>query len=55
MKNKILKTITTVAAVTFLLSASAIDSEFLAELLCVISLGWLGLFLYANRERLTTW
>lgn len=52
MKNKILKTITAIAAIGFLLSASALDSDgFTVNYICAGCLTWLVLFLIANRKR----
>ena len=52
MKNKILKTITAIAAIGFILSGSALDSEgFTVNYVCAGCLTWLVLFLVANRKR----
>lgn len=52
MKNKILKIITTISAVLFLLASSGLDSEgWINENVCVICLTWLVLFLIVNRKR----
>ena len=52
MKNKILKTITTIAAIVFLLSASALNSDgFTVNFICAGCLAWLVLFFIANRKR----
>lgn len=52
MKNKILKTITAIAGVGFILSGSALDAEGLtATYICAGCLIWLVLFLIANRKR----
>lgn len=53
MKNKIIKAITTITAIVFLVSALAIDSNgFTVNFICAGSLAWLVLFLIANRKRL---
>ena len=53
MKNKILKTITAIAAIGFLLSASALDSDgFTVDCVCISCLIWLILFFIANRKRM---
>ena len=52
MKNKILKTITTITAVLSLLAGSGLDAEgWKNEIICAGCLIWLGLFLVANRKR----
>lgn len=52
MKNKILKTVTAVAGVGFILTASALDSEgFTVNFICAGCLAWLVLFFIANRKR----
>jgi hypothetical protein len=52
MKNKILKTITTIVAIILLLTASALDSEgFTVNFICAGCLAWLVLFFIANRKR----
>lgn len=52
MKNKILKTVTVVAGVGFILSGSALNSEgFTVNFICAGCLAWLVLFLIANRKR----
>ena len=56
MKNKILKTITTIAAVLSLLAGSGLDAEgWKNEIICAGCLIWLGLFLVANRKRVINW
>ena len=51
MKNKILKTITGIMAVLFLLSASGIDANtYINQIICVIAEVWIVLFLIANRK-----
>ena len=56
MKNKILNTITTIAAVLFLLAGSGLDSEgWKNEIICAVCLVWLVLFLVANRKRVINW
>lgn len=52
MKNKILKTITTIAAILTLLAGSGLDAEgWKNETVCIICSIWIGLFLFANRKR----
>ena len=52
MKNKILKTITTIAAIGFILSGAALDSDgFTVNYICGGCMIWLVLFLVANRKR----
>ena len=52
MKNKILKTVTAVAGVGFILSGLALDSEgFTVNFICAGCMIWLTLFLIANRKR----
>lgn len=52
MKNKILKTVTAVAGVGFILSGLALDSEgFTVNFICAGCLAWLVLFFIANRKR----
>lgn len=56
MKNKILKTITGIMAMLFLLAASAVDSDsYIPYIICAVSEVWIGLFLVANRKALKTW
>ena len=56
MKNKILKTITGIMAVLFLLSASALDGNtYIPHIICAVSEVWVVLFLLANRKALKTW
>lgn len=52
-KNKILKTITTAAVITLLLSACCLDGEnvILPVALMGVSLAWIALFTAANCER----
>ena len=53
MKNKILKGITTITAVLFLLAGSGLNAEgWRNEIICIICSVWLVLFLIANRKRL---
>lgn len=55
MKNKILKTINTVAGILFLVSASSLDSEsYIPHVVCGVCLVWFSLFVYANKERMCT-
>lgn len=52
MKNKVLKSINYVAALLVIVSGSTIDSvSNIPFIVCSLSLAWLGLFLYANKER----
>lgn len=54
MKNKILKTTAYIMFFILIFSASAVDSESnLPVVLCMVSLSWLALFAYANRDRMT--
>lgn len=56
MKNKILKTITFIMAVLFVMAASGIDADAKANyIVCVVSLAWGCLFLLANRKALKVW
>ena len=56
MKNKILKTITGIMAVLFILAASGIDANTqINHIICVITEVWLVLFLLANIKALKTW
>ena len=49
--NFILKSITWIAGILFLLSACAIDSpSWIPTIVCVVSMAWLGVFAYANRD-----
>ena len=51
MKNFILKTIAYVMVFIFLVSASCLDSvSWLPTVLCVVAVGYLGLFALANKE-----
>lgn len=51
MKNKILKSITGIMAVLFLLSASGLDANtYINQIICVIAEVWIVLFLIANRK-----
>ena len=56
MKNKILKTITVIMVVLFLLSASALDGDtYIPHIVCAISEAWIVLFLIANRKVVKSW
>ena len=56
MKNKIIKTITVIMAVLFLLSASALDGDtYIPHIICAISEAWIVLFLIANRKVIKSW
>ena len=49
VKNFILKTITTIMAIIFIISACALDSHsWIPGILCAVSAAWLALFCYAN-------
>lgn len=51
MKNKILKTITFMATMGFIIAGCALDSEsYLPAIVCAVCLAWLMLFVIANRE-----
>ena len=56
MKNKILKTITGIVVVMFILAASALDSNsYIPHIICAVSEAWFILFLLANRKSLKSW
>ena len=56
MKNKILKTITGIMAVLWILSASGIDANtYINYIICTFSEVWIVLFLIANRKALKSW
>ena len=56
MKNKILKTITGIMAVLWILSASGIDTNtYMNYIICAFSEVWIVLFLIANRKVLKSW
>ena len=56
MKNKILKTITGIMAVLFILAASAVDENtYIPHIICAVSEAWFVLFLLANRKSLKAW
>ena len=51
MKNKILKTITGIMAVLFILAASGLDANtYTNHIICAIAEAWMILFLIANRK-----
>ena len=53
MKNKILKTVTTIAGITFMVAGSCLDSySYIPHVICLVSLAWLSLMAIANREAL---
>ena len=53
MRNKILKAVTTVAGIAFIVAGSCLDAHsWLPHIICGVSLLWLVLFLMANREAL---
>ena len=52
MKNKILKGITYFMIAVFLIAGCGLDDQsWLPNIICSIALGWLVLFLVANRKR----
>lgn len=52
MKNKILKGITYFMIAVFLIAGCGLDDHsWLPNIICSIALGWLVLFLVANRKR----
>ena len=56
MKNKILKAITGVAAMAFIVAGCALDSHSsLPAIVCGVCLLWLSLFVIANREVMSKW
>jgi hypothetical protein len=56
MKNRILKSITGIMAVLFVLAASALDSNsYIPYIICAVSEAWFVLFLLANRKALKSW
>lgn len=56
MKNKILKTITGIMAVLFLLSASGLDANtYTNHIICAVSEVWIVLFVIANRKLFKPW
>ena len=56
MKNKILKGITYFMIAVFLIAGCGLDDQsWLPNIICSIALGWLVLFLVANRKRLLNW
>lgn len=53
MKNIILKSVTAIAVTLTILSMTLIDSSsFIPSITCIICLGWLLIFGYANKERI---
>ena len=51
MKNRILKSITGIMAVLFILAASSLDSDtYIPYIICAVSEVWFILFLLANRK-----
>lgn len=53
MKNKILKLVTTIAAIIFIVAGCMLDSaSYVPYIVCSICLAWICLFIYANRDRL---
>ena len=56
MKNKILKAITGVVSVAFIVFGCALDSKsWLPAIVCAVCLVWLSLFVVANREVMRKW
>ena len=56
MKNRILKTITVIMAVLFILSASALDGDtYIPHIICAISEAWIVLFLIVNGKVFKSW
>ncbi len=52
MKNKILKGITYLATITFIIAGCGLDDQsWLPNIICSVCLAWLVLFLVANRKR----
>ena len=52
MKNKVLKVLTAIGGIGFIISGSALDSEgYTVNFICAGCLAWLTLFLIANRKR----
>lgn len=53
MKNKVLKTITALAVICYTVGACGLDSDSaIPYIMCGVSLLWIGLFMYANKDRL---
>lgn len=53
MKNKILKTITNVAAVVGVVAVSCLDSDsIIPVIVTAVCIAWIGLFVFANKEAL---
>ena len=53
MKNKILKSITYVMAIIFIVSVCLIDSHtWIPYIVCCVCLAWFILFMFVNREYL---
>ena len=53
MKNKILKTITAIAAAAFIFGGVTLDSNSdVPFIVCMVSLVWISLFMYANRDKI---
>ena len=52
MKNTILKTITLVMSILFIVAVTAIDSvpNTIPVIVCFVSLGWFLLFMLANKD-----
>lgn len=51
MKNKILKSITWISAILFIISTTAVDSvSNIPRIICIASLAWILLFMLANRN-----
>ena len=53
MKNKILKAMAWLMVLTLLFSVCALDSDsWIPHIVSVLSMSWLALFAYVNRDRL---
>lgn len=54
VKDAIIKTVTAIMAILFILSAGCLDTPntYISIVVCVISEAWLLLFVLANRKRL---
>lgn len=56
MKNKVLKTITGIMAVLFIVAAASLDSNtYIPYIICAIAEAWFVLFLIANRKKVASW
>ena len=51
IKNAVLKTVAIVMALLFIISGCALDNHsWVQYIVCGVSLAWLALFVYANKE-----